>query len=46
MCGRTGYVVINEHNQGSTGWSGANQTLVIRCKTPNEKYEEKPQGKK
>lgn len=46
LCGTRGYDIISKHDKSQGFWSGANQTLVIQCKTAGVKYTEKPQAAK
>jgi hypothetical protein len=36
LCGGNGYEIFDKNNQPASFWSGANQTLVVRCKRPGE----------
>lgn len=36
LCGSNGYQIYDQNNKPVTFWSGANQTMVVRCKTPGE----------
>ena len=36
LCGGSGYEVFDQNNKPVTFWSGANQTMVVRCKSPQE----------
>ena len=33
LCGGNGYEIFDQSNQPATFWSGANQTLIVRCKS-------------
>ena len=37
LCGSNGYEIFDQNNKPATFWSGANQTMVVRCKAPGEK---------
>ena len=36
LCGSSGYEIFDQNNKPASFWSGANQTMVVRCKAPNE----------
>jgi len=36
LCGGNGYEIFDKNNKPASFWSGANQTLVVRCKQPGE----------
>ena len=36
LCGSSGYQIYDQNNNPVTFWSGASQTMVIRCKAPGE----------
>lgn len=37
ICGSNGYEIFDQNNKPASFWSGANQTLVVRCKKSEEK---------
>ena len=36
LCGSNGYQIYDQNNKAVSFWSGANQTMVVRCKVPGE----------
>ena len=36
ICGSNGYEIFDQNNKPVSFWSGANQTLIVRCKKPEE----------
>ena len=36
LCGANGYQIYDQNNKPVSFWSGANQTMVVRCKVPGE----------
>lgn len=36
LCGSAGYEIFDQNNKPASFWSAANQTMVVRCKAPDE----------
>lgn len=36
LCGGNGYEIFDKNNKPASFWSGANQTLIVRCRQPGE----------